>query len=280
MAQRSRLRLRLALDRYPPRLVSTGNQSTYSLIDIPFNRFMDYEHNRSESELKTPPATDVTSAAPATTELANLAINEVKPTDTPKVENPWVETIKTIGLSVILAFGIRSFVAEARYIPSGSMLPTLQIDDRLIIDKITYRFGNPVRGDIVVFNPTAQLEKENYKDAFIKRVIGVPGDRVDVKAGKVYINGKVLPENYLDEPPAKDWSTTDRYASDELYKVPWPANGVVPPGQYLVLGDNRNNSYDSHYWGFVPQDKIVGKATVRFWPINRAGGLDPQPDYR
>jgi signal peptidase I len=241
---------------------------------------MDYEHNRSESELKTPPEADVTSAAPATTELANLAVDEVKPTDTPRVENPWVETIKTIGLSVILAFGIRSFVAEARYIPSGSMLPTLQINDRLIIDKLSYRFSNPVRGDIVVFNPTAQLEKENYKDAFIKRVIGVPGDRVDVKAGKVYINGKVLPENYLDEPPAKDWSTTDRYASDELDKIPWPTNGRVPQGQYLVLGDNRNNSYDSHYWGFVPKDKIVGKATVRFWPMNRAGGLDPQPDYR
>jgi signal peptidase I len=241
---------------------------------------MDYEHNRSESELKTPTEADVAAAAQPTTEPDNLAVEEVKQTAAPKVENPWVETIKTIGLSVVLAFGIRSFVAEARYIPSGSMLPTLQIDDRLIIDKLTYRFRDPVRGDIVVFNPTAQLEKENYKDAFIKRVIGVPGDRVEVKGGKVYINGKVLPEKYLDEPPAKDWSTADRYASDEMYKVSWPADGRVPPGQYLVLGDNRNNSYDSHYWGFVPKDKIVGKATVRFWPINRAGGIDPQPDYR
>ena len=198
----------------------------------------------------------------------------------PKVENPWAETIKTIGLSVLLAFGIRTFVAEARYIPSGSMLPTLQINDRLIIDKVSYLFSDPVRGDIVVFNPTAQLEKEKYKDAFIKRVIGLPGDRVAVKGGKVYVNGKLLSENYLDEPSAKDWSTNDRYASDELYKVPWPADGIIPKDQYLVLGDNRNNSYDSHYWGFVPKDKIVGKAVVRFWPIDRAGGIDPQPDYR
>ncbi len=189
----------------------------------------------------------------------------------PKSESPWLETLKTIGLSAVLALGIRSFVAEARYIPSGSMLPTLQIDDRLIIDKVSYRFSNPVRGDIVVFNPTAQLEKEKFKDAFIKRVIGVPGDRVDVKSGKVYVNGKVLSENYLDEAPAYNWSSKSLTPD---------GSGIVPPNHYLVLGDNRNNSYDSHYWGFVPKDKIVGRAVVRFWPINRAGGIDPQPDYQ
>jgi signal peptidase I len=190
-------------------------------------------------------------------------------TSAPKVENPWIETIKTIGLSAILAFGIRSFVAEARYIPSGSMLPTLKINDRLIIDKISYRFANPLRGDIVVFNPTAQLEREKFKDAFIKRVIGLPGDQIEVKGGKVYINNKLLSEKYLDEAPHYNWS------SKEL-----TPDGVVPEGHYLVLGDNRNNSYDSHYWGFVPKDKIVGKAVVRFWPIDRAGGIDPQPDYQ
>jgi signal peptidase I len=237
---------------------------------------MDYE--QPQSEPKTTPAAETVAAAEITSEHPDFK-EDITPTSAPKVENPWAETLKTIGLSVLLAFGIRTFVAEARYIPSGSMLPTLQIDDRLIIDKITYRFSDPVRGDIVVFNPTAQLEKEKYKDAFIKRVIGLPGDRVDVRDGKVYINGKVLSERYLDEPPAKDWSTADRFASDELYKIPWPADGRVPKGQYLVLGDNRNNSYDSHYWGFVPKDKIVGKASVRFWPIDRAGGIDPQPDY-
>jgi signal peptidase I len=190
-------------------------------------------------------------------------------TPAPKVENPWIETLKTIGLSVALAVGIRTFVAEARYIPSGSMLPTLQINDRLIVDKISYRFTDPVRGDIVVFNPTAQLEREKYKDAFIKRVIGVPGERIDVKGGKVYINGKLLSENYLDEAPNYKWSSTSL-----------TPDGKVPEGHYLVLGDNRNNSYDSHYWGFVPKDKIVGRAIVRFWPINRAGGIDPQPEYK
>ena len=238
---------------------------------------MDYEQPPSESKIT--PAVE-TVAAEITSEQPNFE-TEIPPTSAPKAaENPWVETLKTIGLSVVLAVGIRTFVAEARYIPSGSMLPTLQIDDRLIIDKVTYLFSDPKRGDIVVFNPTAQLEKEKYKEAFIKRVIGLPGDRVDVKGGKVYINNKLLSENYLDELPNRDWSTTDRFASDELYKVPWPTDGVVPKGQYLVLGDNRNNSYDSHYWGFVPKDKIIGKASVRFWPINRGGGIDPQPDYR
>ncbi len=191
-------------------------------------------------------------------------------------ENPWLETLKTIAMAAILALGIRGFVAEARYIPSGSMLPTLHVDDRLIIDKISYRFSDPVRGDIVVFNPTAELEKEKdddgkqkFNEAFIKRVIGLPGDRIDVKAGKVYINGKVLSEKYLGEPPGYNWSSTAL-----------TPDGIVPAGQYLVLGDNRNNSYDSHYWGFVPKDKIVGKASVRFWPIDRAGGIDPQPDYK
>lgn len=190
-------------------------------------------------------------------------------TPTPKAENPWIETGKTILLSAFLALGIRNFVAEARYIPSGSMLPTLQINDRLIIDKVSYRFSNPVRGDIVVFNPTAELERQKFQDAFIKRVIGLPGDRVEVKAGKVYVNDKVLAEKYIDEAPQYNWKSTEL-----------TPDGIVPEGHYLVLGDNRNNSYDSHYWGFVPKDKIVGKAVVRFWPINRAGGIDPQPDYQ
>jgi signal peptidase I len=192
------------------------------------------------------------------------------------IENPWAETLKTIGLSVFLAFGFRTFVAQAFYIPSGSMLPTLQIDDKLIVDKISYRFSNPVRGDIVVFQPTAKLEQEKddngnqkFKDVFIKRVIGLPGDRIDVKGGKVYINGKVLSEKYLGEAPEYNWSSTAL-----------TPDGIVPKDNYLVLGDNRNNSYDSHYWGFVPKDKIVGKATVRFWPMNHLGGINPQPDYQ
>jgi signal peptidase I len=113
--------------------------------------------------------------------MTRLQDQEPEKQPLPQVENPWVEAAKTIVLSAVLAFGIRSFVAEARYIPSGSMLPTLQINDRLIIDKISYNFRNPDRGDIVVFSPTDELKKQNFKDAFIKRVIGLPGDKVEVK---------------------------------------------------------------------------------------------------
>jgi signal peptidase I len=167
-----------------------------------------------------------------------------------------------ITLSTILAISIRSFIAEARYIPAGSMLPTLQINDRLIVDKFIYRYSNPQRGDIIVFNPNEQLERENYKDAFIKRIIGIPGDRVEVKGGKVYINNQVLVENYIEEPPTYNWSSKSL-----------TPDGIIPPDRYLVLGDNRNNSYDSHYWGFVPREKIIGKATSRFYPFERLGFL-------
>lgn len=171
-------------------------------------------------------------------------------------ENPWVEGIKTVGLSIILALGIRTFVAEARYIPSGSMLPTLEINDRLIIDKLGYRFTEPERGDVVVFNPTEELSQQ-YKDAFIKRIIGLPGETLEVRDGQVFVNGEPIEENYIAEEPQYNWGPE-----------------TIPEDNYLVLGDNRNNSYDSHYWGFVPREKIIGRAIVRFWPLGRMGGVD------
>jgi signal peptidase I len=180
-----------------------------------------------------------------------------------KEDNPWLEALKTIGLSAVLALGIRQFVAEARYIPSGSMLPTLQINDRLIVDKLSYRFNVPQRGDIVVFAPTDALEKQNFHDAFIKRVIGLPGEKIEIKGGRVYVNGEPIKENYIEEAPQYQMETKE-----------------VPADAYLVLGDNRNNSYDSHYWGFVPRDRIIGRAVVRFWPPNRAGEITPEPTYQ
>jgi signal peptidase I len=181
---------------------------------------------------------------------------------TEKEENPIVELLKTLVSAGILAIGIRSCVAEARYIPSESMLPTLEINDRLIVEKISYRFRKPERGDVVVFSPTDALKKQDYKEAFIKRVIGIPGDVVEVKNNAVYVNDQKLTEKYIKEPPNYEYPPTK-----------------VPPGQYLVLGDNRNNSYDSHYWGFVPLENLIGRATVLFWPPDRLGSLDPQPLY-
>lgn len=177
-----------------------------------------------------------------------------------KHQNPWIEALQTVGLSIVLALGIRQFVAEARFIPSGSMKPTLQVDDRLIIEKISYRFNPPQRGDIIVFRaPQKALDAvhSTHKDAYIKRVIGLPGETVEVKEGSVFINGTALEEDYIQAPPNYLWGPE-----------------IVPNDQYLVLGDNRNESSDGHIWGFLPQESIIGRAAVRFWPIQRIGGLE------
>jgi signal peptidase I len=177
-----------------------------------------------------------------------------------KQQNPWIEGLQTIGLSIVLALGIRQFVAEARFIPSGSMLPTLQIDDRLVVEKVSYHFNPPQRGDIVVFRAPQKaldLVGSTSHDAYIKRVVGLPGETIEVKDGTVFIDGKALEENYLQAPPAYAWGPQ-----------------VVPEDEYLVLGDNRNSSSDGHLWGFLPQESIIGRAVVRFWPLNRIGGLE------
>jgi signal peptidase I len=180
----------------------------------------------------------------------------------PKKSELALELCKTIGLSVFFALGIRTSVAQSFYIASGSMQPTLQIDDRLIADKLSYHFQDPQRGDIVVFSaPEPALAvcglPPNFRDPFIKRAIGLPGDRVEVKSGKIYVNGQHLQESYPARSPNYNWGPE-----------------TVPPQSYLMLGDNRNQSCDGHYWGFVPRDRIIGKAIVRSWPIDRIGNPD------
>ncbi|MGJ3244765.1 MAG: signal peptidase I [Elainellaceae cyanobacterium] len=181
-----------------------------------------------------------------------------------QAENPWIEGLQVVGLSAILALGIRHFVAEARYIPSESMLPTLEVNDRLIVEKVTYRFEDPQRGDIIVFWPTDRLKEENpsLRDAFIKRIIGLPGETIEVRGGRVYVNGQPIRENYIFDEPEYRWGPE-----------------TVPESSYLVLGDNRNNSYDSHFWGFVPRENIIGRAAVRFWPPDRIGDLNKETQF-
>jgi signal peptidase I len=144
-------------------------------------------------------------------------------------------------------------IFQSYYMPVDSMSPTLKIKDRFMIDKTAYKIKSPQRGDIIVFNPTPILRQQKFRDKFVKRVIGIPGDRVEVRNGKVYINGTAIVEKYLSEAPQYNWSSTEL-----------TPNGVVPKGQYIVLGDNRNNYYDSHYWGFVDRNLIVGKMIWKF----------------
>ncbi|AGY56475.1 signal peptidase I [Gloeobacter kilaueensis] len=163
------------------------------------------------------------------------------------------QNVQTVALAVLLALFIRSFVAEARYIPSGSMLPTLQVDDRLIVEKLSYEFQRPDRGQVIVFMPPRSTHIEQ---AFIKRVIGLPGDTIAVHNGRVIVNGQPLSESYIAAPPS--------------YEMPARR---VPPGEYFVMGDNRNNSYDSHLWGFLPRENVIGRALFRFWPPERIGPI-------
>ncbi len=201
----------------------------------------------------------------------------------PQPNNSWMgELLRTIGLSIVLALGIRTFVAEARWIPTGSMEPTLHGTpnqweaDKIIVDKLSYNFTKPQRGDIVVFSPTKNLQSEEYEDAFIKRIIGLPGEKVELKQGKVFINNKPLRENkYL---------STSQVTSVEVcasgQQPPFLAQSqTIPPGSYLVLGDNRGSSYDSRCWGVVPRGNIIGRAILRFWPLNHVGGIDKSPVY-
>ena len=191
----------------------------------------------STPDQKTPPATKE-----GTKEGTNKLWQQVR------------ENLQIVIIALILAFLLRTFVAEPRYIPSDSMIPTLQVGDRLVVDKLSYLFHAPNRGDVVVFNPpdVPELSDIGKDNAFIKRVIGLPGQQVRVQQGQVYINNQPLKENYLAEPIR--------------YELP---SFVVPEGQVFVLGDNRNYSNDSHVWGFLPKVNIIGRAFWRFFPFDR-----------
>ncbi|HEY8486098.1 MAG TPA: signal peptidase I [Limnochordales bacterium] len=164
-----------------------------------------------------------------------------------------VETFKTLVGAAVLALLIMTFVARAFTVDGPSMLPTLHDGERLMVDKLSYRFREPQRGEIVVFRYPA-----NPREHFIKRVIGLPGDVVEIRGGHVYVNGVALEEPYLTSPT-------------------WGQFGPVrvPAGRYFVLGDNRNNSEDSRYpqVGFVPRALLEGRALWRFWPPSRVGVL-------
>lgn len=164
------------------------------------------------------------------------------------------ENVRLLAIAVAIAVVIRTFIAEPRYIPSDSMLPTLEQGDRLVVEKVSYYFHPPQRGDIVVFEPPANLQVQGYQkeQAFIKRVIGTPGDKLTVTNGQIYRNNQPINEDYILESPR--------------YNLPLIQ---VPAGQLFVMGDNRNNSNDSHIWGFLPIKNVIGHAVFRFFPLHR-----------
>jgi signal peptidase I len=173
------------------------------------------------------------------------------------------EAFETLAIAMVLAFGVRAEVASAYFIPSESMLPTLHVGDHVLVEKLSPRFALPRRGDVVVFDPPPQAHPRTG-DAWIKRVIGLPGETIAIQDGRVRVNGRVLAEPYtrdLARYPEPDWDGLGM------------PGGRVPAGSVFVMGDNRNNSADGHVWGALPLRSVIGRSLLRIWPLDRLGTL-------
>jgi signal peptidase I len=163
---------------------------------------------------------------------------------------------------------LRTYVVQSFSIPSLSMYPTLQVGDRIIVNKVSYDLHGIHRGDIVVF-ARPPLEDQEYAD-LVKRVIGLPGETISSKGGHVYIDGKRLSEPWL--PPGPD-SYTGALPGDAHPQFDLPGPVKIPAGDYYVMGDNRTDSEDSRYFGPIPKSLIVGRAVAVVWPLSHIKGL-------
>mmetsp|Transcript_5524 Transcript_5524/g.12052 ORF Transcript_5524/g.12052 Transcript_5524/m.12052 type:complete len:283 (-) Transcript_5524:88-936(-) len=172
------------------------------------------------------------------------------------------EDVKTYIVSLGVALLLRLLIIEPRYIPSLSMYPTFEVGDQLAVEKVTKRIRPLNRKEVVVFNPPATFREivggssQKAKEALIKRIVATEGDNVEVMGGKLFINGEEQDEPFT--------------AEDAEYEF---GPVIVPPGEVLVLGDNRNHSLDGHIWGFLPSENVIGRAVFVYWPPWRVGTL-------
>jgi signal peptidase I len=166
-----------------------------------------------------------------------------------------VETLDATIFAALLSLVIIVFVVQAFFIPSASMEPTLRTGDRILVSKFTYRIWEIHRGDIIVFRYPLNPNKD-----FVKRVVGLPGERIEMKDGLVQLNGRPLGEVYPTALPGGDRACSSNYGPE-----------TVPVSAVFVLGDNRCNSEDSRFFGFVPIKNIVGRALAVYWPPDRLG---------
>ncbi len=223
--------------------------------------------------------------------------------------NPVAETIVIVIAALLFAFLIQWLIVKPYKIPSLSMYPTLDTKQRVLVNRVTGRLGTPQRGDIVVFHPPPGADQqicgisngqkfgpppgETYvampslqempsdgsgsymacpvanqgqqKQAFIKRVIGLPGERIKIIDGHAWINGKQLDEPYINKGCES--------AATAMLTCTFSKEFTIPDGMYFMMGDNRNNSDDSRFWGPIPKKSMVGEAFATYWPPNRIGGL-------
>jgi len=198
---------------------------------------------------------------------------DVVPEETPKTSERkrrprrgtrrWIfEWAAIIVVAVLVAFLVRTFIVQTFYIPSGSMEPTLQVGDRILVSKLSTEFGSVHIGDILVFRTPPREVSAGCEGPpvpfLVKRVIGLPGDHLVSKGDTIYVNGKVLNQT---------WS---HVASLGGKPVP---NTIVPKNTYYMMGDNHPKSCDSRYWGPLAANLVVGKAVMRIWPLSRIGSL-------
>jgi signal peptidase I len=180
------------------------------------------------------------------------------------------EVVETLVLTVVIFLGIQTFVAQPYKVQQGSMENTLLPEQYVLVDKLTPHWATYSRGDIVVFDPPETWSAGGAGVPFIKRVIGLPGDRVDLRDGEVYVNGIELAEPYIFEDKGVPQTTEAA--------VGGPSEWLVPAGDLLVLGDHRQDSADSRTFGPIQIAHVIGRAWLRYWPFDRFGVL-PTPSY-
>jgi signal peptidase I len=214
-----------------------------------------------------------------------------------------IELVVIVAVAVGLALLIQAFVVKPYRIPSRSMVPELQVGQRVLVNRIDGRFGTPDRGDVVVFRPPAGAADNTcgvkdgqeylpgkvyasgnegalaermacsigtpgkYEETYIKRVVGLPGEQLKIIRGHAYINGKRLNEPYIN--PEGSCDVPDAVSSDCTYSL----DITIPPDSFFMMGDNRDASDDSRFWGPVPKQNVIGEAFMTYWPPKRIGLL-------
>jgi signal peptidase I len=195
-----------------------------------------------------------------------------------------VEVPIIAALAVLIVVVLRTFIVQPFYIPSASMVPQLQVNDKILVSRLSYRLHGVHRGDIIVFNAppgveitgshhggplsfiTQRLGLTPRTDVLVKRVIGLPGETVEGRGGHVYVNGKLLVEPYLPTGPMAE-------PDPRMFSTPTFAPTTVPSGQLWVMGDQRGDSEDSHIFGPIQKSSIIGRAIVKMWPLSNLSFL-------
>lgn len=183
-------------------------------------------------------------------------LNFQVPENKSSFKNHFVEFIETLVVFAAIGTVIYLFIAQPHKVSGSSMFPNFHNNDYIITNKIGYHLSSPQRGQVIVF----QNPRDTSQD-FIKRIIGLPGDKVRVEGGKVYVGGQIINEPYLPQGVETNPGAFMHEGEDV----------EVPAGNYIVFGDNRTASSDSREWGFVTKDEIIGQALIRYWPLNSSG---------